>query len=161
MNWSVAACAGIAAGILATLVQIALWFAFTDSLPGIFFRDARLAAAIAMGSGVLPPPASFDWRVMLVASLVHFALSIAYGLVLSRLIAGLGVTASILVGAVFGLCLYIVNMYGFTVVFPWFEAARDWITVVTHLVFGLVAAAHYTALARRNRSRATPLRREL
>jgi hypothetical protein len=148
-NLSSAVCAGIAAGIFATVVQIALWSVFSDALPTILFRDARFAAAIVLGRGVLPPPASFNGPVMLVATLVHFALSIAYGMALSPLISRLRTAPSMLAGAVFGLCLYGINMYGFTAIFPWFEATRDWITVVTHLVFGVAAAGTYKMLRQR------------
>src|SRR5437868_10546381 len=99
VNFNAAVCAGIVAGILATAVQIALWSVFTDALPTILFRDARFAAAIVMGRRVLPPPASFDPTVMLVATLVHFALSIAYGLALSALIRRLRTLPSIFAGA--------------------------------------------------------------
>ena len=51
-------------------------------------------------------------------------------------------------GTAFGLVVYTVNMYGFTSVFPWFDAARDWIAVATHVAFGMVAAAAYRVLAR-------------
>lgn len=146
--------AGIAAGILATAVQIILWSIFTDALPAILFRDARFAAAIVMGRDVLPPPASFDGRMMLIATLVHFALAIAYGLILARLIAGLRTPSSLLAGAAFGLVLYAVNMYGFTAVFPWFASSRDWITATTHVAFGAVVAAVYRVLSRRQRLRA-------
>ena len=145
--------AGIAAGILATLVQVVLWAVFTDALPAVIFRDARFAAAIVMGRGVLPPPATFDWEVMLVATLVHFALSVAYGLILSRLTSHLRARRpSLLAGAVFGLCLYAVNMYGFTTVFPWFNASRGWITAATHVAFGMSAAAAYRVIAQRRLS---------
>ena len=130
-------------------MQIGLWSVFTDALPTILLRDARLAAAIVMGRAVLSPPASFDWEVMLVATLVHFALSMLYGLILSWLMSRLATPLSTIVGAAFGLILYAANMYGFTVVFPWFEAARDWITLASHLVFGVVAALVYKALSRR------------
>jgi len=140
---------GVAAAIGSTLAQIALWLIFSDAFPAILFRDARLTAAIVMGRGVLPPPASFDWRVMLAATLVHFALSMLYGLILSWLMSRLATPLSTIVGAAFGLILYAANMYGFTVVFPWFEAARDWITLASHLVFGVVAALVYRALSRR------------
>ena len=53
---------------------------------------------------------------------------------------------SLLAGGAFGLCLYGINMYGFTIVFPWFEAARDWITLVTHVVFGVAVAGAYKML---------------
>jgi len=149
VNFNAAVCAGIVAGILATAVQIALWSVFTDALPTILFRDARFAAAIVMGRRVLPPPASFDPTVMLVATLVHFALSIAYGLALSALIRRLRTLPSIFAGAVFGLCLYGINMYGFTVVFPWFQAARDPITLATHAAFGTAAAGAYKMLSQR------------
>jgi len=145
--------AGIVAGALATLVQMALWSTFTDALPAILFRDARFAAALLLGRGVLPPPASFDAWVILVATFVHFALSIAYGLVLAPVIARLSTRLSLLAGAGFGLGLYIVNLHGFTAIFPWFEESRDWIAMVAHVAFGLVAAGTYRMLGHRRSAR--------
>ncbi len=147
INVSAAVYAGIAAGILATVVQIALWAIFTDALPAIFFRDSRFAAAIVLGPDVLPPPASFDGRIVLIATLVHFALAIVYGLMLAWLIARLRSGASLFAGAAFGLCVYAVNMYGFATVFPWFASSRDWITAVTHVVFGVILAGVYRLAA--------------
>jgi uncharacterized membrane protein YagU involved in acid resistance len=40
-------------------------------------------------------------------------------------------------------------MYGFTMIFPWFDEARDWITLVAHVVFGVVAASTYRVLSMR------------
>src|SRR5215470_7956255 len=155
MDRSAALYAGIIAGIVATLAQIVLWAVFTDALPEILFRDARLAAAIVMGRGVLPPPANFDARVMLVAALLHFALSIAYAFALARLVSSLrGAASALPAGAAFGGCLYVLNMYGFTSIFPWFEVSRDWITVAAHVAFGVGAAGAYRALARRKAARA-------
>ena len=39
-------------------------------------------------------------------------------------------------GLIYGLGIYAVNMYGVTFIFPWFSEVRDWITIVTHAVFG-------------------------
>jgi hypothetical protein len=154
IHWRSAVLAGIAAGVVATLIQIVLWWAASEPLPAMLFRDARLAAAIVIGRQVLPPPATFDWSIMLVATLVHFALSIAYGLTLSVIISRLSTSLSFLVGATFGLFLYAINMYGFTFVFPWFAAARDWITAATHVVFGVVAAVVYKIQPLRTSNRA-------
>jgi hypothetical protein len=104
----------------------------------------------------LPPPATFDWSVMLIATLVHFALSIAYALALSVFISRLSTPLSLLAGAVFGLSLYAINMYGFTFVFPWFAAARDWITAATHGIFGMVVAAVYKTWPMRASRSANP-----
>jgi hypothetical protein len=140
--------AGIAAGILATALQIVLWAIFTDAIPAILYRDSRFAAAIVLGPGVLPPPASFDPGIMMIAAVVHFALAIAYALLLAWLIANLRMRTSLVVGAAFGLSVYALNMYGFTAVFPWFASSRDWITTLTHLVFGMVLAAVYRIAAK-------------
>jgi hypothetical protein len=146
LSWRAALCAGIAAGILSTLVQLALWAALTDALPTLLYRDARFAAAIVMGPRVLPPPASFDGTVMFVATLVHLTLSIIYAFVLSALITRLSPAVALLAGAAFGLLVYGLNMYGFTTVFPWFEEDRDWITAAAHVAFGVIAAGVYKAL---------------
>lgn len=135
--------AGLAAGIVSTLAQILLWLVFTDELPAILFRDARLTAALIMGRGVLPPPATFDADVWLAATLIHFALSICYAVALPPFVARLGRDSSLLVGAGFGAVLYAVNLYGFTEVFPWFAQARGWIAAVAHVVFGVTAVLVY------------------
>ncbi len=145
LNWGAAISAGIVAGVIATAVQIALWWVFLNALPWILYRDARLTAAIVMGQEVLPPPATFDWAVMLVATLFHFIISIIYSLILARLIFRLGRISSILAGGVYGIILYVINMYVITIVFPWFSEVRDWITIFTHVVFGISIAATYKA----------------
>jgi len=147
IDWRAAAYAGIAAGVAATVAQLLLWWAFRDVLPGILYRDARLTAAMVMGHGVLPPPATFDWTVMAVASLIHFALSVIYSAVLAGFIARRGLPSALALGAAYGLALFGVNMFGFTLVFPWFAAARDWITLLAHVLFGISAAAAYRALS--------------
>jgi hypothetical protein len=143
LHWRSAALAGMAAGVVATIVQVALWWAASAPLPALLFRDARLTAAIVMGRGVLSPPVAFDATVIVIATLIHFALSIAYGCALSVFLSRLSLPRSLVAGAAFGLCLYAINMYGFTSIFPWFTAARGGITAVAHLVFGVVAAGVY------------------
>lgn len=140
--------AGIVAGIVSTAAQVALWLAFTDALPGILFRDARLAAAIVMGPDVLASDGDAA-VVMVVATIVHFSLSITYGLTLGILVSRLRGRAAPAVGAAFGVALFVLNMFGFTAVFPWFTAARDPITLAAHVVFGASAAGVYRATARR------------
>lgn len=149
INWTAALYAGIAAGIMATMAQIILWWAFWDSLPGIMFRDARLAAAIVLGREILPMQVAFDWPAMIVAMMIHFSLSVIYSMILAAFIVRRSFPVSIFVGIEFGFILFGVNMYGFTLIFPWFAEARDWITLAAHVVFGIVAAAMYRVLSMR------------
>ena len=149
INWTAALYAGIAAGIIATMAQIILWWTFSGSLPGIMFRDARLAAAIILGPEILPMQVAFDWPAMIVATMIHFSLSVIYSMILAAFIVRRDLAVSIFVGVEFGFILFGVNMYGFTLIFPWFEEARDWVTLVAHVVFGIVAASTYRVLSMR------------
>jgi hypothetical protein len=141
--WSRAVVAGIVAGIVATVVQLALWAAFDHPPWELLLRDARLAAAIVLGADVLPPPVSFDLRVFAAATGVHVALSAIYGLTVAALIGHRRIAAALAIGAAFGAALFFVNMYGFTLLFPWFAEVRDPITFVVHPVFGATAALAY------------------
>jgi hypothetical protein len=140
--------AGAVAGVVATVAQIALWALFTDALPAILYRDARLAAAVVLGRRALPPPATFDAAVMLAATAVHFVVAIGWTFVLAAALTRLPTRFALAAGALFGLVVYAVDLYGFTALFPWFAASRDAIAVAAHVVFGIAAAAAYVALAR-------------
>lgn len=129
--------AGLGAGVIATVVQLVLWWLAGMPLPETLFRDARLTAALVMGIGVLPPPATARWDILAVATLIHFFLSIAYAVIPAYLVDRVRTTPALLAGAIYGLTIYVVNLYGLTVFFPWFAVARDWVTLVTHLVFGI------------------------
>jgi hypothetical protein len=138
--------AGIVAGVVSTLIQMLLWLIFTDGLPAFLYRDARLTAAVLLGTSVLPPPATFDVGVMLTATLIHFGLSIIFAAVLAWIDAYLQAVPVFLLGIGFGTALYLVNLYGFTVIFPWFAQTRGWITLIAHGAFGLTAIMVYRGL---------------
>ena len=132
--------AGIGAGVIATLAQLALWWLADMPLPETLFRDARLTAALAMGTDVLPPPSTPQWDILLVATLIHFVLSVAYALIPAHLASRLRTGPALFAGALYGLAIYVVNLYGFTLLFPWFAMTRDWVTLAAHLVFGVALA---------------------
>jgi hypothetical protein len=147
-NLQAAFSAGIISGIIATIVQMALWWLFKEPVLETLYRDAGLAAAILMGPEVLSPPASLNWKVMMAATFIHFLISIGYGILLVCVISRQDMMFSLIVGAVFGAFVYLVNMYGFTFIFPWFSMVRDWITFFTHIAFGISLAVSYKRLAR-------------
>jgi hypothetical protein len=138
--------AGLAAAIVSTLVQVLLWGIFTDALPGILWRDARLAAALVLGREVLAPASTFDAPVMLVATLVHFALSIVFAAVLAAVIARRPMAFALVTGAMFGGVLYAIDLHALTAFFPWFVVARGPITLAAHVAFGITAAVVYRAM---------------
>jgi hypothetical protein len=132
---------GIAAGTIATVAQLVLWWLADMPLVETLLRDARLTAALLMGRSVLPPPFTAQWDILLVATLIHFVLSVAYALIPALLAARLRIGSVLPIGALYGLAIYVVNLHGLTLFFPWFAIARDWITLVAHLVFGMTLFA--------------------
>lgn len=133
--------AGFAAGTLATVAQLVLWWAADEPVAQNLWRDARLTAALVMGKSVLPPPATPRGDVLLVATLIHFGLSAAYAALAVPVCDRLRGVRAPLAGALYGLLIYAINLYGMTYCFPWFIAVRDGVTLAAHVVFGLTLAA--------------------
>lgn len=144
VNWTAAAQAGLIGGVAYLVLELILVPLFVG---GTVWNVLRMISAIILGRDALPPPDTFDLPIMLTAVALHLALSTAYGLVLSAAINRSGPGVAVLVGAMFGLLLYIVNFYMFTEVFPWFANARTWVTVFNHLVFGFAVAWSYKTVS--------------
>jgi hypothetical protein len=134
--------AGVCAGVVSTLAQLLLWWLSGQDALLLLMRDARLTAALLLGSEVLPPPATFDLRVMLAAAAIHFLLSMLYAAVLLPL-RRMSLGSSLIVGTGFGVALYFLNLHGFTAIFPWFAEARGAITLAVHAVFGVTVMLTY------------------
>jgi len=153
VDWKAALGSGLLAGSVFLALEMLMVPVFGGGSP---WGPPRMMAAILLGKGVLPPPATFDPGIVLVAMVLHLVLSVGYAGLLALLISRLSKGATLTIGAVGGLVLYLVNFYGFTAVFPWFAMARNPITIFTHIVFGLLAAWGYLALVKRHHHHATP-----
>jgi len=145
IDWKAATWAGIIAGFVFLVLEMVMVTVFGGGSP---WGPPRMMAAIVLGKGVLPPPATFAPGVVAVAMAVHFVLAIVYALVFSLVITRVGLGPALALGGLGGSLLYIVNFYGFTALFPWFAMARNWITVFTHIVFGVTVAAAYVPARR-------------
>lgn len=152
LDWKAALWAGLVAGLAFLAVEMLLVATLAGESP---WGPPRMIAAILLGQDVLPPPAGFDPVVALAALAIHIGLSLILALPICWLIAQrrLGLWASAGAGGVYGLVVYLVNFYGFTALFPWFAEARTPITLVAHILFGLVLGWTYHALAVRHFAR--------
>ncbi|HUG46151.1 MAG TPA: hypothetical protein VMK31_06545 [Sphingomicrobium sp.] len=149
IDWKAAVWAGLIAGIVFMTLEMLLVATIGGGSP---WGPPRMIGAMLLGPEVLPPPATFDLGVFLVAMVIHFILAIILAIPLAWAISRwrLSLAASIGAGAVFGLIIYLVNFYGFTALFPWFANARTPITLFAHLAFGVVLGWTYHALAVRH-----------
>ena len=148
-DWRAAAIGGCVAGAVVLVLELlAMWFAGQSP-----WGAPRMIAAIAVGRGVLTQPPTFEVGIVLVALAVHFVLSVIFTLILAVIIAPFSFDSSMgmasLAGAVFGATVYLVNFYGMSHVFPWVADARSWVSFVSHIAFGLIAADTYLRLERK------------
>ncbi len=138
-------CAAFAAGV----VFLVLMLAMAPLMGATAWTPTRMIAAITMGREVLSPPDTFDSGALSAAVIIHFALSVVYALVFAFVAKGRSLANDTMLGAVFGLALYVVNFHVFTLLFPWFAEARHWVTVVAHVGFGAALGASYAWAAKR------------
>lgn len=140
--------AAIVAGIVFLMLEMIMVAVFTGQSP---WGPPRMIAAIAMGEGVLPPPATFNAGIVMVAMLIHFGLSVVLAFIFAFIARGRAIGVATMIGAAFGLVLYFVMFYGMTAVFPWFAKARGWIGIFAHVMYGAVLGFVYATIARRVR----------
>jgi len=149
MDWKAVIWAAVIAGIVFMMLEMVLVATVGGGSP---WGPPRMIAAMVMGEGVLPPPATFEMATMLVAMLVHFTLSIVFAAILGWVISsrGFGLGMSLLVGTLFGLLIYFVSFYLFTSIWPWFAMARGMISIFAHAAYGFTLGWAYHALASRH-----------
>ena len=143
MDWSAAFWAGIFAGTI-----FLLFLAFVAPLfsPMNAWVYLRLIASIPLGETVLAPPATFDAKVLTSAILTQLLLSISFSIVTAFVLHRWGMIVGILGGAVFGVCLYLINFWTLSYFFPWFYPMRGWEVLLGHFLFGALAGGTYEAL---------------
>jgi uncharacterized membrane protein YagU involved in acid resistance len=150
LDWQAALWAGLIAGVVFMMMEMIL---VATAGGGSAWGPPRMIAAILMGQEVLPPPATFDLGIFATAMAIHFALSVIYALVLAWIVSRwhLSTGLALATGAVFGLVIYLVNFYPVaSALFPWFAMARNWISILVHVVFGASAAWVYVEMAGRS-----------
>jgi len=135
--------AGIISGLIFLMLEMIMVPLFLEGSP---WGPPRMMAAIILGKGVLPPPASFSAGILASAIVLHLILSVLYSIVIALLASRLSLIPALAVGAIIGYIMYLINFYGFTAVFPWFSNARNWVTVFAHISFGIAATWAYKGL---------------
>lgn len=147
--WKDAVLAGLIGGAVFMMAEMLLVMLIGQSPWG----PPRMMAAMVMGRDVLPPPADFSGSAVLMAMMIHFPLSALFGLLIGAIVKSMTMAKAVAIGAVIGVAMYVVNFYIVTsFAFEWFANARNWVTFITHVMFGAVIAWAYIALARRSAS---------
>lgn len=143
INWKAAIWAGVIAGLIFMMLEMIMVPLFLGGSP---WAPPRMIAAIILGEGALPPPATFDFGVFMAAVVLHMMLSIIHAIVIAFIVKNITLGKALAAGAVLGLVIYFVNFYVMTGLFPWFAMARNWVSAFAHVSFGIGAAWAYIGL---------------
>jgi hypothetical protein len=145
IDWSMAVLAGIVAIVVFAALQIifALGIRGTGPLhPLVTFGTAALSAiapSVTPGGG--PKTAAVGVALLL-------ALGALSGIVLALVVHRVGVIVAGVVGAVFGIAMYAIDIYGFARLFPVLAELRDWTSALAYVVQGALTAGLYKTLTR-------------
>ncbi len=143
VDWSAAVWAGLASGIVVFLLNL---FLVPLIMGGNAWIMTRFIASIAMGEGILAPPATFDMIALVAAILVNFVISMAYALLIACIVHRGGLLTGILAGGGLGLAIYGINFYTFTYFYPWLFPLCGWAMGLIHVIFGALAGGVYEFL---------------
>ncbi|HJU23710.1 MAG TPA: hypothetical protein VJ891_14485 [Casimicrobiaceae bacterium] len=145
IDWSIA----LAAGVIAMVVFGAIEAAFSwggrgvsAMHPFVVYGTATLHALApntAVGGGI---------RTAIVGGALLLALGALSGVILAYFVDRIGLATAALVGAVFGLAMYVIDMYGIAKLLPVLTDLRDWMSALAYVLEGLLAAALYKVLTR-------------
>lgn len=143
--WKNAILGGLIGGAVFVIAEM-LMVVLIDESP---FAPPRMIAAMLLGPDVLPPPADFDIGILMAAMVIHLPLSALYGVIFAAIVRRMDHARALLTGAVLGLAIYLINFYGIaSFIFEWFAMARNWVSLTTHVLFGLATVWAYLTLAR-------------
>jgi hypothetical protein len=142
VDWSAAVWSGVISGVIFLAISMLLTYIYIGS-PWVI---NRLIASVVMGPNVLPPPATFDATIFIVSIIVQLLLSLTFACIIAIIFHRWGLLVGVIGGGLFGLALYFINFYTFSLIFPWFFLMKSWIMVVSHVVFGALAGGIYEAL---------------
>jgi hypothetical protein len=139
----------ILAGVIAMTVFAAIEMTFAWAVRGASpWRPLDIFGAIVLGQSASEPVVSHTGATALVGALVLLALGMLSGVIIALLVHRLHAALVLAVGALFGVAMYYVDMYGFARIFPSLALLRGWSSLFAYAVQGGLAAGLYRAMTR-------------
>ena len=146
IDWGIAILAGVVAMVVFAVIEMAFSWAMRGASPWqplVVFGTVTLHALMPsahVGGGI---------RTMLVGAALLLALGALSGVILAYIVDRIGVASAAIAGAIFGLAMYAVDLYGVARLLPALLDLRDWMSALAYVLQGVLTAALYKVLARK------------
>jgi len=139
------------ATFIAAFIAGSVFLIFVVLVVPVVFGNGDVATAIRNVGSIILGPTSLNEAeplsiVMVLAALVvNYAIAILGTVILAIIIHQWGLVTGIILGALFGFALYLINNFLTSQLFPWFVFNTTWF-VTAHILFGAIAGGTYEAL---------------
>jgi hypothetical protein len=153
VSWGTAIVAGIIAMVVFAIVEMAFSWAMRGQSPwhplavfGTATIDALLPDTHAGGGP----------RTIVIGAALLLVLGALSGAILAMIVDRVGVTTAAIAGVVFGLAMFVVDLYGVARLLPVLHELRDWMSALAYAIQGGLAAGLYKATTHHERPIVAP-----
>jgi O-antigen/teichoic acid export membrane protein len=143
IDWGMAILAGILAMIVFAIIEMAFSWAMRGTSP---LRPLVIFGTVTLNALSPSTPVGGGIRTAAVGAVLLLALGALSGVILGYLVHRLGVVAAAIAGALFGLAMYAVDLYGVAQLFPSLVDLRDWMSALAYGIQGALTAGLYKVM---------------
>jgi len=139
----------VVAGIVAMIVFAAIGMAYGALMRGVSpFRPLDVFGAVALGQFGPSADTGHTVATTVVGALVLLALGALSGVIIAFLVQRLARTLALVVGVLFGVAMYYVDLHGFAWIFAPLAQLRGLSSLCAYAIQGGLTAALYVAMTR-------------
>lgn len=145
IGWGMAILAGVIAMFVFAIIEMAFSWAIRGTSP---WQPLVIFGTVTQNALAPSTPVGGGARTSAVGAALLLALGALSGVILAYLVDRLGVLAAAVTGAVFGLAMYAIDLYGFARVFASLVDLRDWMSGLAYVIQGALTAGLYKVMTR-------------
>lgn len=145
IDWGMAMLAGVIAMIVFAVIEMAFSWAMRSASP---LQPLVVFGTVTLHALMPSPSVGGGIRTAIVGAASLIALGALSGLILAYVVDRASMLTAAIAGAVFGLAMYAVDLYGIARFFPALLDLRDWMSALAYVIQGALTAALYKVMTR-------------
>jgi hypothetical protein len=151
--WGSAIIAGIVAMIVFAIVEIAFSWAMRAQSP---WHPLAVFGTVTIDALLPDRHPGGGPRTIAVGAALLLVLGALSGVILAAIVDRVGVITAAIAGVMFGLAMFVVDLYGLARIFPLLHDLRDWMSALAYAIQGGLAAGLYKAATHHERPIVAP-----
>lgn len=153
IDWGYAIVAGIVAMIVFAIVEIAFSWAMRAQSP---WHPLAVFGTVTIDALLPDRHAGGGPRTIAAGAALLLVLGALSGVIVAAIVDRVGAVTAAIAGVIFGLAMFVVDLYGFARIFPVLHDLRDWMSALAYAIQGGLAAGLYKATTHHERPIVAP-----